>query len=430
MTTSFLSRAAAALLVLSSALQAALVVPGADGSDGALTINSSTEIDLSQAVTAAWDANNSANAGKGVYDASKWAVVFKYTNVTVAAGATVTFKNHPSRAPVVWLVSGNVTINGTVSANGRNGVAAPELADAGPGGFRGGQGQLIASTTDAGSGFGPAGGATGSTNGSVGIDGNIGAGGGYGTSSPVFGSLASGTYGNPSLVPLLGGSGGGGDADNPGGGGGGGGALLIACPNAVTIAGQISANGGSQSGSDAGGASGGGIRIVSSSLLGGGVLNAVGGSGWNGTTNGGLGRIRLERVINNNTISGAPSPSVISLVDGATALLWPTASAPKVEVISIGGVAAPADPRASFGTFGPDIAITEVTSTPIVIRTTNVEQASVVKVRVTPRTNANFTEVSATVSSVISPNPLVIDWAATLPVAPGSAAVQVRVIRP
>ena len=88
----------------------AIVIPGADGSDGALNITANTVIDLSQAVTGAWDANNSANVGKGVYDPAKWAVVFKYASVTVATGATVTFTNHPSRAPVVWLVSGNATI--------------------------------------------------------------------------------------------------------------------------------------------------------------------------------------------------------------------------------------------------------------------------------------------------------------------------------
>ena len=38
----------------------------------------------------------------------KWDLVFKYTSVNVAAGATVTFKNNASRALVVWLVSGNV----------------------------------------------------------------------------------------------------------------------------------------------------------------------------------------------------------------------------------------------------------------------------------------------------------------------------------
>ena len=94
--------------LLSTALstRAAITVPGADGSDGVLNIIADTEIDLSQAVTGAWDLANGANAGKGVYDAAKWAVVFKYSSVTVAAGKTLTFKNHASRAPVVWLVSG------------------------------------------------------------------------------------------------------------------------------------------------------------------------------------------------------------------------------------------------------------------------------------------------------------------------------------
>jgi len=137
-----------ALLVLFSLIhsQAAIIVPGANGSDGALNITTDTVIDLSQAVTGVWDADNTANAGKGVYDPDKWAVVFKYSSVTVAATKTVTFINHPSRAPVVWLVNGNVTINGTVSLNGANGannnpsLMVPNLAEGGPGGFRGGSG--------------------------------------------------------------------------------------------------------------------------------------------------------------------------------------------------------------------------------------------------------------------------------------------------
>src|SRR6266498_2064736 len=81
--------------------RAQLTIPGADGSEGALNITSNTVIDLGQAVTAAWDANNTANAGKGIYDSNKWAVVFKYSSVTIASNATVTFVNHASRAPVV-----------------------------------------------------------------------------------------------------------------------------------------------------------------------------------------------------------------------------------------------------------------------------------------------------------------------------------------
>ena len=53
-----------------------------------------------------------------------------------------------------------------------------------------------------------------------------------------------------------------------------------------------------------------------------------------------------------------------------------------------------------------------------------------VKVRGTPRSNGNFTEVNATLSSVVSEDPLVLRWTANLPVQSGYSAVQVRVIRP
>ena len=76
-----------------------------DGSDGALIVSADTVIDLSNAIAGAWNANNVANAGKGIYDSNKWAVVFKYSSVVISNGATLTFANHPGRAPVVWLVS-------------------------------------------------------------------------------------------------------------------------------------------------------------------------------------------------------------------------------------------------------------------------------------------------------------------------------------
>src|SRR5262249_23964325 len=79
-----------------------------DGSDGALNITTNTVIDLSKATTGIWSQHNSPNAGNGVYDSSKWAVVFKYSSVSIAINAMVTFLNHPSHAPVVWLVQSGV----------------------------------------------------------------------------------------------------------------------------------------------------------------------------------------------------------------------------------------------------------------------------------------------------------------------------------
>ena len=81
-----------ALLLAGRAL--ALNFPS-DDSDGNFSPGADIEVDLGQAITGAWDASNSADTGKGRYDASKWAVVFKYASVNIPAGVTVTFKNHP-----------------------------------------------------------------------------------------------------------------------------------------------------------------------------------------------------------------------------------------------------------------------------------------------------------------------------------------------
>lgn len=408
-----------AVLFVSFPLRAAIVVPGANGSDGVLLITTNTEIDLSAAADGGWDTNNAANAGKGVYDPTKWAVVFKYSSVTINAGATLTFKNHRSRAPVVWLVNGDVTINGTVSLDGERGADFPRVAEPGPGGFRGGL--LFASGVGYGSGFGPGGGQRGGWS----------VGGSYGTlgAKGNTGLVPSPTYGNPSLIPLIGGSGGGAypdrDSNAPYGGGAGGGAFLLACTGTVTIAGEVHANGGY---GRTGGGSGGGIRVVATGLFGSGKINAVGiSSPWNA---GGLGRTRVERVSTNNTVGIVPLPSVIQLADNSTALLWPPPSAPKVEIVSIGGKDAPAEPSASFDNLPADVILPEVTSTSVVIKTTNVEQASQVKVRVTPLANGDYTEVDAAVSQVVSTSPLVINWTATLPVIAGHSALIVRVVRP
>ncbi len=78
---------------------------GSDGSDGVFNPQTSVVIDLRDAATATWD-TPSPVAGHGVYDASQWAVVFKYTTVDIPAGVVVGFTNHASGAPVVWLASG------------------------------------------------------------------------------------------------------------------------------------------------------------------------------------------------------------------------------------------------------------------------------------------------------------------------------------
>ena len=71
----------AGLVMLRMVSFAAITIPGADGSDGILHVVSNTTvvIDLSLATSEAWDFDNTANAGSGVYDSNKWAVVYKLT---------------------------------------------------------------------------------------------------------------------------------------------------------------------------------------------------------------------------------------------------------------------------------------------------------------------------------------------------------------
>ena len=90
-----------------------------------------------------------------------------------------------------------------------------------------------------------------------------------------------------------------------------------------------------------------------------------------------------------------------------------------MKVVSFGAVNAPADPKAGFGTIGADVALPNTANTTVIVETTNVEAASVVKVRGTPRSNANYSEVNATLQSTVSTTPLVIRWTASLPVATG-----------
>jgi len=407
-------------LVAGPVAQAELIVPGANGTDGALNITANTVIDLSLAPTGTWDQDNTANAGKGVYDPTKWAVVFKYTSVNIAAGATVTFKNHASRAPVVWLVIGDVMIGGTVSLNGQDGQPSPNLAEPGPGGFRGGAGYLPVSARSWGSGFGMGGGRM-SLRGDLGWTGYSGSYGtqGYGGPDP---------YGNASLIPLLGGSGGAGDGDHNYGGGAGGGAILIASKGRISVNGTLRANGGNRTTYSEGAGSGGGIRLVAEQLSGSGQLQASYGGSQFGVA--GWGRIRLERVSSDANITVNPDPGIVTLASGATAVLWPSAASPRARIVSVGGAAVGLDPQAAFGTANPDVALAPTSTARVLVETTHVEQTSTVQVRITPRHGANYDVANASVDSILSNDPLTILWAADLPTRAGYSALQVRVVRP
>ncbi|HWN97423.1 MAG TPA: hypothetical protein VNT99_20495 [Methylomirabilota bacterium] len=366
-------------------LFAQLSIPS-DGSDGPLNITSNTVIDLSQAVTGVWSNNNAANVGKGIYDASKWAVVFKYTSVNIAAGATVTFKNHASGAPVVWLVSTSVTNHGTINLDGSS-LNSPNSPEGGPGGFRGGGRSSIPGNVT--SGFGP--------------------GAGYsllnGNNYAVFANV----YGNPQIIPLVGGSGGGGyNVQSVGGGGGG--AILIAASQTIAISGLIHANGGELAGTYGAG-SGGAIRLLAHEVSGSGQVQALGANGGN------RGRTRLQANVAGPTLGFTPAATLES---PAPMLLWPETNAATVRVVSVSGLQTPADPRAALQNSPADVELATTNAVSIVVQTSNFPTNGIVNIFITPRNTTRTTYQAALISGSSS----LATWQVQHALLPGYSVIQ------
>lgn len=366
------SRTILALLVISTVPSIAQLMVPSDGSDGVLNITTNTVIDLSQAVTANWDSNNSANAGKGVYDSNKWAVVFKYQSVNIAAGATNTFKNHPSRAPVVWLVQSNVTVSGRIDLTGKSLFASSTNAEPGPGGFRGG--------VNSGSPFGL---------------------GGRYNANATFSS----SYGNTRLLPLIGGSG---ESDNLGpNAAGGGGAILIAAGSTATVNGVVQSKGASGSYLSAGG----GIRIIANALAGNGTLDVSP-----------EGRISIE--VNSMSAGIVTVPTTPRIAPDSPPLIWPPAGSPECKIVSIGGFNVSSDPRADVIN-SPDAIIGGTVD--VVLQTLNFPTSGVVQVRVAPKLATNVVWLTA---NVVSGNVLNATWKATMTLTNGYHVLQARAYSP
>ncbi|MBS0198280.1 MAG: hypothetical protein JSR77_16125 [Planctomycetes bacterium] len=372
---------ASAALVAPATAQITIPIanPANLGTDGAFSPTQNTTVFLQAAVTGTWD---QPGTGVGVYDASKWAVVYKFSSVNIPAGVTVTFSNHPSGAPVVWLVNGNVTINGTVNLNAAVAIDRSIPANPGPGGFRGGTAQPRTG------GHGPGGGKYVGTS-------QYGQGGGFGTAGL---GLAGGdnVYGTADLVPLIGGSGGAGGSDiGYGRGGAGGGAILIVSTGTITLNGTLTANGSQSNANDGGGGvggggSGGGVRLVCDTLVGAtnATLSALAGppqdtpSSW---TVGGLGRIRTEANVDNLPITGTPARSQAPV--GPVARLWPTTAEPKVTAVTLHSEPVPTDPRASIVFAATDVEVLGSPSLPVLtITCENVPVNATLTVRAVPAT--------------------------------------------
>jgi len=411
---------------------------GSDGSDGAFVFvpdggtGNTMTIDLSQAASLCdcdadtqiddpcrWDCPSPVT-GRGVYDPQQWAIVYKWSNVDVPGGKTVRFTNHPSKAPVVWLVQQDVTIASGALVS-LLGPAVPQngaTAEPGPGGFRGGRDTLGQNAQGSG-GFGPGGGDY--TFFSYPID-VYGSEGSYGTAGG--GNPVAPTYGNSAIVPLLGGSGGA-DRNNIAGGSAGGGAILIAAGSNVVVNGTIDAS--STWGGTNG--SGGAIRIIGEAVTGTGVLRALSGFGPNGA-----GRIRIEAFT--NSLSGS-NPAASFAEPTIPPTIWPPPTGPTVRVNAIDytdlqgqpqTVTIPADfdPRAALDYPFADIAFETDEDITFHIEATNMPLDWIVKVRVVPKAGNTFSVTAGPLSGTVA---LSTTTAATS-FPGGFSAVQVRAAAP
>jgi hypothetical protein len=359
----------------------ALNVPS-DGSDGALSPTNDIVVDLSLAPTGAWESQNSANSGKGVYDPKKWAVVFKYSSVSIPSGVKVSFINHPSRAPVVWLVSGDVVINGTVDVAGHppgyDTVSQLVPAEPGPGGFRGGP------------------------------RGPLGFGAGYGPGGD--GGTYSQTYGNPQIIPLIGGSGATPyfDLGRPRHAGGGGGAIMIAAARAFSLGGLIDANGGTGSVNGSGGA----VRVIAEQVSGEGSITALAD-----------GRVRIETRSLAQTVR--TFPETVAVAPQESPILWLPDNAPLVRVVSVDGQVSPVDPTAPLLS-SADVGIQNNSVVQVILETTNFPIEGVVQLRVVQKYGpATWVQAARLDGGFASAR-----WVANLAFAPGFSTLQARATVP
>ena len=373
------------------------------GSDLAFNpTGSSYVVDLSLARSGNWE-DKPESPGQGIYDPEKWAVVFKFSAINIPAGTTVTFKNHPSRAPVVWLVEGSVTIDGKIA-----------LDAGGPGGYRGATGRVGAAHGGAGLGPGGAGYRAGRS----------GSGAGY--IQPGTGNAPGLMYGNSMILPLIGGSGGSGEGtgDYGGGygGGAGGGAILIASDSFISVNGEIRSVGGADTCGICGHGSGGAIRLIGELVVVLGTLNVSGGSGG---AAGSSGRLRIE-ANEASVTTGRFSVEPSYAMPGATPKLWPSEDSPKLTIISVDGQSVITDPLANRDFPKQDVSISNTNLLSIHIQCSNVPTNWNVSLRIAPFRGSE----SVVNATLVTGNDVTSMWEAQAIIASSVSVLQARAYQP
>ena len=241
---------------------------------------------------------------------------------------------------------------------------------------------------------------------------SYGPGGGNPSGNGTDGYYA-GVYGNPQIIPLIGGSGGSGGSGWSGGGGGG--SILVAAPSLITVTGTIRANGGSGQGFASGGGSGGAIRLISDQILGNGTVQAVAV---------GQGRIRVEA----NQLAGTMNftPSTIAVPPPANAIIWPADTAPTVKVLSVDSIASPSDPSAPLISTS-DIAIQKNGAVQVLLETRNFPTSGIVQFKYNQKYGSSSGWITA---SFVGGGFSIATWSSSVTFTGGFTTLQARATVP
>lgn len=299
--------------------------------------------------------------------------VWNFTTINIPPGVTVSWNiTNLVTAPIRWLATGDVTINGAIDVSGEfaaNSLPPGVPARGGPGGYPGGLGGVRFSSSAS----------------YVGQPGQGPGGGEPGTAQQTNPNLRDGKpgeyvskYGNAFLQPLLGGSGGGGGASNNdwdgGRGGGGGGAIMISSSRDIILNGVIRANGGEYQWSNAsygGRGSGGGILLRADRITGPGSLEAYGGH-----PNNPNGRIRVEAYV--RSLTGGQNPPAVVGLPAANGELNQVGT---LTIVSVDGANVLQPPSGNLNT--PDVVFSDAGPVTVIVSGNGIPNGTPVSLRVT-----------------------------------------------
>ena len=365
---------------------------GAPGDNGALLLDTPGVVQLDRAQLGQDDGDN----------------VFHFTTIHIAEGVTLRLRaDQIGPAPVVFLATGAVTIDGVIDLTGEDGLSNSADAiiptPAGAGGFPGGVYYPVSNSTLR-NGFGP--------------------GGGVSQSKP--GKSTANSY----LLPLIGGSGGVGDYNAQCSGGGGGGAILIASTTSIDFGsnGSIDVTGGRYSCSNTGSGGSGSVRLLAPT-----IESPPGNPGTiearypSATSAPSTGVVRIETTSGQHGLDVEDGSRVTIGRLSPSTVFMPTTPSPVIWVATIDGVE-PSAPEFAADYLQPDAQLDTLTTSQVLVRLSSLPDDATTTTNISLYHDIELTSVSPATFEAMGSNPCgrsQADTDANLPPLP-AGAVDVR----